>query len=120
MDEGTRRALVFGNLLNGVAVPAVMEAFRLSEAEVMADFDFVITKIRSYRFERGIPLIQCGTITEAKAHKVELLDTMRKCNLNKQAVYSRVDSLPLEADTGGVMSLAEQKMLEMRMRAMSQ
>lgn len=117
MRDGERRQLVFTNLLNGLPVHVVMESFRLSEADVMADFHFVIAKIRSYRFERSIPLTPIGSIDQARAERVALLDTMRKCNLDKLPRYSRIVDLPLDPNTGGAMSLAEQKMLEMRMRA---
>lgn len=118
MTDGERRKLVFTNLCNGVSVPRVMEAMRLSEKEVMDDFKFVITKIRSYRFERSQPLIACGSVEDARTNRVQLLQTMIRCNLNTQAVYSRVETLPLENMPGGGMSDGELKMLEMRMKAL--
>ena len=114
MGDGERRKLVFTNLLNGVPMAAIKEAFHLSEAEVMADFHFAIAKVRSYRFERALPVIDCDTLSKAQANREMLLHNITRLNLGVQPVYSRVGTLPLEQSGG--MSQAEQMMLEMRMR----
>lgn len=117
MTDGERRRLVYSNLLMGHPVSTVMQALHLSEKEVLDDFAFVTMKIRSYRFERAMPMVACDTIELARANRIELLHTMGKLNLNKQATFSRVESLPLDIDPSGGMSVAEQHMLEARMRA---
>lgn len=118
MKDGERRRLVFTNLANGLSVEAVMVALHMSEAEVLADFEFVSKKIRSYRFERIMPLIPLGTIAAARANRVEALYTMSRLNLGVEPVYSKIETLPF-MDGSGSISEAEQKMLEMRMRMAS-
>ena len=117
MEDGERRRLVFTNLLNGHPVPTVMATFQLSEAEVMADFTFVMQKLRSYRFERAMVPVHGETIAEAMAHKAEHMLTMTRLNLEKPAAFSRIVHLPFTTDTGGGISEAERVMMDMRMRA---
>lgn len=117
MRDGERRKLVFENLALGHPVPVVMEALHLSEAEVMADFRFVAAKLRSYRFERSMPPLDVSTIALARNRRVEALFTLTRMNMDKAPTFSKIETLPYTANTGGAMSEAEQKMLEMRMRA---
>jgi hypothetical protein len=117
MKDGDRRKLVFTNLVNGVPVPSVMEALYLSEKEVMDDFWFVARKIRSYRFERGKPLLPIDSIVQARNQRIELLLTMSRLNLETPAAYRQITSLPFTPDGGGGMSDAERAMHEMKMRA---
>lgn len=117
LGAGERRKLVFHNLALGHPVPTVMAALKLSEKEVLADFDFVARKIRSYRFERDMPPLDVSTIDKARNNRVAALFTLTRMNADKDPKYSRIESLPFTPDTGGRMSEAEQAMLEMRMRA---
>lgn len=117
MRDGERRKLVFQNLCLGHPVPTVMAALHLSEKEVMADFNFVAAKIRSYRFERQMPVLDVSTIPLARNRRVDALLTLSRMNMDKDPTFSKIETLPYTANTGGGMSLAEQKMLEMRMRA---
>lgn len=117
MTAGERRKLVFANLANGVPLPHVMEAFHLSELEVMADFRFIAGKIRSYRFERIMPPIPCDTIAEARADHVELLHTLARINADKDPTFGTIHTLPLEVRPDGRPSMAEAKLMEMRLKA---
>lgn len=114
MTEGERRKLTFANLLNGVPVGQIMVAFGMSEKEVMDDFRFVAAKIRSYRFERGMPLFPTATIAECREAKVELLYALQRVNADKDPVFSRIETLPFEPGNRG--SQAELKLMEINSR----
>lgn len=116
MSPGERRRLVFTNLANGLPVERVMEAFRLSEAEVMADFEFVCTKVRSYRFERAMPVVPCDSLHAVRMNQPELLHTITKLNLDKDPTFSRIGTLPLERVASGGMQPWQQQMLHMQLR----
>lgn len=117
MILGERRRLVFHNIAVGHSVPAVMAALQMSEKEVEDDLAFVVRKLRSYRFERGMPLIPLGGIAEIRANRVDALYTLSRLNAGKDPAFSRIETLPFLADNGGKMSDAELKLLELRMRA---
>ena len=114
--EAGRRRLVFTNLVNGVQKAAVMAAFRLSEKEVDEDFAFVCRKLKSYRFERGMQMIKLDTIAEARAMRVGCLETLIRCNLDNLPHHGAIETLPFDAEAGRP-SLAEQRLLEVRIRA---
>ena len=116
MTAGERRKLVFANLLNGIPVEQVMVAFKLSAKEVMDDFHFIGRKVRSYRFERGMPFVLCDTIENAKANRADILFTLTRINPDKEPLFSRIEMLPFEVGVGRP-SAAEQKLLEIRMRS---
>lgn len=115
MTPGQRRLQVFTNLLNGLPVERIMEALKMSAKEVDDDFRFVVQKVRSYRFERGQPLVPCDTVANARANRVELLYTASRLNLDKDPRFSRIETLNFEA--GGRMSPAEAKLIEMQAKA---
>lgn len=117
MDAGVRRRLVYTNLLNGISVEQVMDALHLSEREVLEAFRFVAVKIRSYKFERQLPPVPGETIDIARANRLDLLLTLSKLNTATDPTFANVEILPFEMNGSGGMSLAEQRMLEMRMRA---
>lgn len=117
MSPGERRRLVFTNLALGRHVPQVMAALKLSEDEVMADYEFVCQKLRSYRFERVAPVPSCASLDIVRANRVELLHLLTKINLDRDPTFTRVNSLPLVHPEGGGISEAERVMFEMRMRA---
>lgn len=117
MDDGERRKLVFTNLLNGLPVASITATFHLSEAEVMADFKFVMQKLRSYRFERAMVPVEGETIQLAIHHKVEHLYTLTRLNLEKPAAFARIVHLPFTQDPGGGISEAERVMRDMQLRA---
>lgn len=114
--DGERRRLVFTNLVNGLPVARVMEAFKLSEKEVLVDFAFVSLKLRSYRFERAMPILKCSTIAEARDYRLDCLWTLQRCNLDKLPGHGPIETLPFDP-TQGQMSLAEQRLLEARLRS---
>lgn len=116
MDDGERRRLVFTNLCNGVPVHSLMESLRLSEKDVMRDFNFVVMKLRSYRFERAMPLLFIKTIDDARAVRVEALLTLQKLNLGRDPAYPNIETLPYTVNPGGGMSEAEQAMLHLQLK----
>jgi hypothetical protein len=73
------RRLIFVNLANGVQVPDVMVAYRLSEKEVLDHFRFVSRKIWGYRFERGLPYIRCETPQDAFHQRRALFHSLDRC-----------------------------------------
>lgn len=115
MLDGERRRLVYVNLLNGLSVEQVMVALHLSEKQVLDDFAFCSTKVRSYRFERAMPLVECATLAQARANRAEILYTLTRLNLGKDAAFSKIATLPLTAD-GGRMGEGEIALIEMQMK----
>ena len=90
-EKATERKLIFINLLNGVDIVEVAKTFhKQSEKEVMDDFRFVALKIKSYVFARAMPYIDCGTIAEARANKMQLLIILDKLNLDTVPIYSSI------------------------------
>lgn len=113
-----RRRLVFTNLVNGVRMPDVMAAFKLSEKEVLADYAFVARKIGSYRFERILPILKCDTPAEARQQIVGVFWTLARCNLDVLPHHGLIETLPLNPEAGHI-SPAEERLLDMRLRAAS-
>lgn len=116
MRDGERRRLVFTNLVNGIPVRDVMGALHMSEKEVMDDFRFVAIKLRSYRFERAIPILACATIAEAQAHRAEFLFNLSRLgplSMENLPKYTKIETLPF-MDNGGSISDGERAMLELR------
>lgn len=109
------RRLVFANLAKGVPVKHVMEAFKLSEKEVLDIFDFVSKKIRSYRFERAEPFAACDTINAAMKNAAIVLLTLEKLNLATDPKFSKVETAIFDPFAQG-MSDGEMKLAEMKMR----
>ncbi len=107
------RKLIFANLVNGVPVASVMEAFKRSEDEVMADFAFVATKIISYRFERGMPFVNCRSIDEAIRKKALALHSLERINLLTDPVYSKVETAPIDPQSSNDI---ERKIMERHAR----
>jgi hypothetical protein len=92
-ELATQRKLIFINLLNGVSVAQVAQAFhRQSEKEVMDDFRYVALKIKSYAFQRGMPYIALETVKEAQGSKIMILGILEKINLDVLPVFSSVRS----------------------------
>jgi hypothetical protein len=101
MDE---RALIFKNLLCGVPVWEVARAFhKNTEGEVMAAFNFVLKKAKSYCFERKMPPIFADSVEDAKKHRIVLLTVLPKLNLNKEAKFSKIFNEPFPGDNYGIM-----------------
>lgn len=90
-ELATERKLIFQNLLNGVPVAQVAQAFhRASEKEVLEDFRFVALKIKCYAFQRAFPYIPMDTVAEAAQNKMAILDILSKVNLDVLPVFSSV------------------------------
>ena len=88
-DLAIERKLIFTNLLNGVPVGQVAQAFnRQTEKEVMDDFRFVAMKIKSYAFQRLMPYIALDTIAEAMQNKFLILGILEKVNLDILPMFS--------------------------------
>lgn len=98
--DGERRRLVFTNLVNGLGAAAIMSAFHMSDAEVWADFEFCISKIRDYRFKRAQNLIPCATVAEARANRGEVLYTLARLNLGTPPEISNITTLPMGQGDG--------------------
>lgn len=111
----TERKLVFANLANGVPVARVMAAFHLSEKDVMERFAFVWRKIKSYRFERGMPFASGETIRDAEKNAPLLLHTLERVDLSEAPRFSRIETLPIDPQPGRP-SDAERKIQEMAMK----
>jgi len=110
--------MIFINLANGVPLAGVMAAFRRSEKEVMDDFWFVASKIRSYRFERGAPMLPILSIADARgANRAAILLTLRNVNLTVDPKFSKIDTEKLDYGEGGRPSDAELRLFEVRSRA---
>ena len=92
-----------------------MEGFHLSEKEVLADFDFVVGKIRSYRFERLMPIIDLRSIEFARANRLDALYTLTRLNLEKDPAIPKVITVPYDP-TGSGTSEAERIMMEIAAR----
>ena len=91
------RKLIFTNLLNGVPVANVAQAFhRDSVAAVMDDFKFVALKIKGYMFARAMPFIPLDTVAEAMQNKFQVLDILAKVNLDVLPEFSSISANKLE------------------------
>jgi len=119
MRDGERRKLVFTNLANGLPVERIMAAMRMSEAEVLADFNFVCRKLRSYKFERQMPPTPCSTVAEVRANRVDLLFTLTRLNADTDPTFSKIETLPFSPGGSGGISEAERVMFEMQVRNIS-
>jgi len=91
------RKLIFTNLLNGVPVANVAQAFhRATEAAVMDDFKYVALKIKGYMFARAMPFIPLDTVAEAMQNKFQVLDILAKVNLDVLPEFSSISANKLE------------------------
>ena len=91
------RAMIFRNLCNGVAVAEVAKAFnRPTEDAVLADFQYVVTKIKTYLFMRAIPPVPCDGIEQCRQNKIALFSIMRKVNLDICSPFKRLETGSLQ------------------------
>jgi hypothetical protein len=91
------RRLIFQNLANGVPPERVAQAFhRSSVKELMDDFRYVANKIKGYMFARTMPFIPFETPAEAKRHRLQLFDILKKLNLDVVPLYSKFEVASLE------------------------
>lgn len=98
--ESTRsleRRLIFQNLANGVPIAIVARDFHKQPFEVMDDFRFVVSKIKSYGFVRVMPYIPCETLELANKNRVFLFDLLEKLNLDNAPAIASINEMPLEA-----------------------
>lgn len=75
---GEQRRLVFENVCNGVPIPGIMQAFKLSQLEVEQTVAFVSKKIKEYRFRRHMPPLECDNDFDRRWNRRALLETLRK------------------------------------------
>lgn len=100
-ELATERKLIFLNLLNGVPVAQVAQAFhRQTEKEVMDDFRFVALKIKAYAFQRVMPYIPLESVAEAQANKIQILGILEKVNLDVLPVFSSIKAELVEGVFG--------------------
>ena len=98
------RALIFANLLNGVPVAQVAQAFqKQSEAEVLQIFGFVLRKIKSYCFLRArqanaLPLIVADDVKSAQKYRLTCLSVLPKLNLDKSPQYKDIHNEIINPD----------------------
>lgn len=98
-SDPDRRRLVFCNLLNGVPIPEIMTALKMSEKEVMDDFRYGAQKVRSYIFERGMMLVPMETIQEAQRSQAYLAHVASRVNFGKDPRFNKIEVLPYTADS---------------------
>lgn len=79
--------IIFSNLINGVPVPQVAQAFHTTENEVMRVFSFVLRKIKNYIFLRQLPMIVASDIESARRYQITCLQVLPKLNLSKEPEY---------------------------------
>lgn len=75
---GEERRLIFQNYANGVPVETIMEVYRRSQAEVEKDVEFVVKKLREYRFRRQLPPLDCSDERMIRFNRRPLLETLNK------------------------------------------
>ncbi len=80
MDE---RRLIFSNLLNGVPLEDICNAFHKTEAEIRAEFSYIIQKVKNYCFLKGHPAIYCDTIEQAQKNRYAIFPILKIINLDK-------------------------------------
>jgi len=96
-ELATERKLIFTNLLNGVPLAEVAQAFnKQSEAEVVESFRFVALKIRGYIFQRAMPHVPCDTVAEAMQNRLLLMGILEKLNLETLPAFAKITDAPLE------------------------
>ena len=69
---------------------------RPHEAAVMQDFQYVVTKIKTYLFARAIPTVPCDTIEQCRQNKIALFSILRRVNLDVASPYKRLETHKLE------------------------
>lgn len=107
------RKLIFANLVNGVPRQHVMETFQKSEHEVDAIYGFVATKVISYRFERGMPFVNCRSLDDAIRNKALVLHSLERVNLQTDPKYNNVQTAPIDPQN---QSAIERQILEKHAR----
>jgi len=75
---GQQRRLIFANVANGVPMPQIMAAFRLSEAEVWREVEFVGRKIREARHLTRMPPVETRGHQAIRRNRLVLLETLRQ------------------------------------------
>lgn len=90
MFDAQQKKDIYTNLLNGVSTQAVAEAFCASEKEIEDVFRNVTLKIRSYCFERMIPLPPCENVGDARGNRIALLAYLDKVNLDVLPIYKSI------------------------------
>ena len=84
MDE---RKLIFSNIINGVPLETVAQAFHKTDADVQADFDYIIQKIKNYCFINGVPAIICDSVEQARKVRFPIFAVLEVVNLDKSPIY---------------------------------
>lgn len=94
------RVLIFQNLLNGVPAAQVARDFhKQSEEEVMRIFSSVLRKIKSYVFQRRLPIIGASTLVEIRSkYKMTCLGILPKLNLDKEPKHPNIITEVLTVD----------------------
>lgn len=67
---------IIANLLNGVAPSAVATAFRVEELQADSIFAKAMKLVAEYRLVHCIPHFECGTLEQARAERVRVLDIL--------------------------------------------
>lgn len=90
------RALIFSNLLNGVPLGQVAQAFHKTESEINQIFSFVLRKIKSYCFvrqtQKAYPTITASTLEDAKKYRLTCLEVLPKLNLDKDSQFKDIQT----------------------------
>ncbi len=84
MDE---RKLIFSNLLNGVPLDTVAQVFHKTCADVQADFNYIVQKIKNYCFLNAVPAIHCESIEQARKVRHSIFPILEVINLDKSPIY---------------------------------
>lgn len=101
-------ALIFSNLLNGVAIADVARTYKKgSEAEVGRIFQFVLNKIKSYCFERGLPPMLGSGIPEIgknQQKKLRCFEILPMLNLDKDPKFAKILDEKMELRSNGTLT----------------
>jgi len=92
------RKIMVQNLLNGVSVQQVAQAFHKDERFVNELFSYAMVKIRSYLFERSMPPVPCATLEDAHKNRFTVLGYLDKINLDRRPKFHKVDYLVVDSD----------------------
>lgn len=68
--------LIVANLLNGVAPAAVAATFGVDEAKADSTFSAAMKVVAEYRLVHCIPHFECGTLEQARAERVRILEIL--------------------------------------------
>lgn len=81
------RKLIFSNLLNKVPLGNIAQAFNKTEAEIQADFKYIIQKVKNYCFTKGVPPIMCDSIEDAQKSRYSIFPILKVLDLDKTPEY---------------------------------